>query len=58
MNKTFERMTHEIRKLKIDVYEEKLKHQRAELRNLQLQINPHFFLNSLNIILNFESNML
>lgn len=49
----FNRMADQIKKLKIDVYEEQLNKQRAELKHLQLQINPHFFLNSLNIIYSF-----
>jgi two-component system sensor histidine kinase YesM len=50
MNETFNGMISQVQKLKIDIYEEQLNNQRAELKNLQLQINPHFFLNSLNII--------
>lgn len=52
MNQTFNSMASEIKELKIHVYEEKLNSQKAELKHLQLQINPHFFLNSLNIIYN------
>ncbi|TBL79902.1 sensor histidine kinase [Paenibacillus thalictri] len=50
MNDTFNNMVAQIRQLKISVYEEQLTSQKAELKHLQLQINPHFFLNSLNII--------
>ncbi|WP_256761944.1 sensor histidine kinase [Cohnella sp. WQ 127256] len=52
MNQSFNSMMQEIQDLKIHVYEEKLNLQKAELKQLQLQINPHFFLNSLNMIYN------
>lgn len=50
MNGTFNSMVRDIQQLKIDVYEEQLISQKAELKQLQLQINPHFFLNSLNVV--------
>ncbi|WP_240417219.1 sensor histidine kinase [Paenibacillus periandrae] len=50
INAAFNDMVAQIEQLKIDVYEEQLSSQRAELKHLQLQINPHFYLNSLNIV--------
>ncbi|MFC4302179.1 histidine kinase [Cohnella boryungensis] len=50
MTGTFNSMVTQIQDLKINVYEEQLNLKRAELKHLQLQINPHFFLNSLNIL--------
>lgn len=52
VNQTFNTMMSEIESLKIHVYEEQLNKQKVELQHLQLQINPHFFLNSLNILYN------
>ncbi|RJX37175.1 HAMP domain-containing protein [Paenibacillus pinisoli] len=52
MNDVFNSMVDQIKALKINVYEEKLLSQQAELKHLQLQINPHFFLNALNTIYN------
>ena len=52
MNDTFNHMISQIQELTINVYEEKIQSQKMELQNLKLQINPHFFLNSLNIINN------
>ncbi|MCY9693167.1 sensor histidine kinase [Paenibacillus alginolyticus] len=52
MNDTYNSMIAEIMNLKIYVYEEQLNFQKAEMKHLQMQINPHFFLNSLNIIYN------
>ncbi|MDQ6423596.1 histidine kinase [Paenibacillus sp. LHD-117] len=46
----FNHMVSQIRHLKISVYEEMIKKQEAEFKHLQTQINPHFYLNSLNII--------
>jgi two-component system sensor histidine kinase YesM len=42
----------EIETLRVNVYEEQLNKQKEELQRLQLQVNPHFFLNSLNIVYN------
>jgi two-component system sensor histidine kinase YesM len=50
VNDTFNNMIDQIHELKINIYEEKINRQKSELKHLQLQINPHFFLNSLNII--------
>lgn len=50
VNTTFNDMLTQINKLKIDIYEEKISRQKAELEHLQLQAKPHFFLNSLNIM--------
>jgi len=47
---TFNRMVEQTRHLKINVYEEMLKAQQAEFKHLQAQINPHFYLNCLNLI--------
>ncbi|MCM8710333.1 histidine kinase [Clostridium sp. SYSU_GA19001] len=50
VNETFNKMIDQIHDLRISVYEEQLSKQKMELQHLQLQVNPHFFLNSLNII--------
>ncbi|RAP75148.1 sensor histidine kinase [Paenibacillus montanisoli] len=50
VNDTFNKMMSQIQELKNNVYEEQLNKQRAELQHLQLQINPHFYMNSLNIL--------
>lgn len=48
--RTLNGMGEEISRLKINVYEEQIAKQKYELEFLRLQINPHFFLNCLNII--------
>lgn len=50
VNETFNSMMDQIKELKINVYEEQLSKQKAELKHMQLQVNPHFFMNSLNIL--------
>lgn len=45
-------MVQRIKGLKIDIYEKTLEQQKAKLDFLTLQIEPHFYLNCLNIIYN------
>ena len=53
INKTFNRMADNIKGLKIANYEKELERQRMELRNLQLQIRPHFLMNMFNLLYSF-----
>lgn len=48
--RAFNMMAEKIQKLKIESYEKELERQKMELRNLQLQIRPHFLLNTFNLI--------
>jgi two-component system sensor histidine kinase YesM len=50
LNHTFNTMASQIQQLTNNVVEEMRKTQEVEFRHLQSQINPHFYLNSLNII--------
>ncbi len=50
LNNSFESMVKEIKTLKIDSYEEKIERQKAELKYLQMQIKPHFYLNAITTI--------
>lgn len=50
LNTTFNQMIDEIKNLKIKNYETELQSQKVYLQYLQLQINPHFYLNALNIV--------
>jgi two-component system, sensor histidine kinase YesM len=50
LNHSFDSMVKEIKALKIHSYEEKLERNKAEIRYLQMQIKPHFFLNAISTI--------
>ena len=47
---SFNQMAENIKLLKIESYEAEIARQKMELRNLQLQIRPHFLLNTFNLI--------
>ena len=50
INETLSTMVSEIERQKLTIYEEIIERQKAELQFLQLQLKPHFFLNSLKTI--------
>jgi len=56
MGQTFNNMMEQIRHLKIESYERQLEKQHAQLQYLQLQIQPHFFLNCLKSIYAMAEN--
>lgn len=47
---SFNKMADNLARLKIESYEKELSRQKMELQNLQLQIRPHFLLNTFNLI--------
>lgn len=47
VNMTFNKMLEDIHELKIEAYEKEIMTKKAELKFLQLQIRPHFYLNCL-----------
>lgn len=49
-NEQFNNLIREIKRLRIGAYEQELKIQKTQMDYMQLQIKPHFFLNSLNLI--------
>lgn len=53
VSQTFNDMADRIRNLRIANYEKELERQRVELRNLQLQIRPHFLMNMFNLLYSF-----
>ncbi|HHV09397.1 MAG TPA: histidine kinase [Clostridiales bacterium] len=48
--KSFNQMARRIQTLKIENYEKELSRQEMELKNMQLQIHPHFLLNTFNLL--------
>jgi two-component system, sensor histidine kinase YesM len=50
INDAFNDMAQQIEHLKNDVYEEQIRVQKAEMKELQAQIYPHFFANCLNLV--------
>lgn len=52
LHHSLNRMLDQLQALTANIVQEQLKNQKAQLRNLQLQIKPHFLINSLNMIYN------
>ena len=54
INRNFNRVMDEVSELKIHMYEQKLKAEKIRLGFLSQQIQPHFIINTLNILYSYE----
>ena len=54
MDDNFNRMVRELHDVKIAAYESEMERQRIQMRYLSQQIQPHFVLNTLNILYSYE----
>lgn len=54
INRNFNRVMDEVSELKIHMYEQKLKAEKVRLGFLSQQIQPHFIINTLNILYSYE----
>lgn len=54
INRTFNRVMDEVSELKIHMYEQRLKAEKVRLGFLSQQIQPHFIINTLNILYSYE----
>lgn len=54
INRNFNRMMDEVSELKIHMYEQQLKAEKIRLGFLSQQIQPHFIINTLNILYSYE----
>lgn len=52
VNDVFMQLGQQVKKLKFDMYEQELEHQKIEMGYLQEQIKPHFYLNCMSVIYN------
>lgn len=52
LNETFNSTLDEVQRLKIDLYEQEIEMRNSRINNLQMQIKPHFLINSLNMVYN------
>ena len=48
--RTFNNMVSQIYELKVDIFDKEMKVKFAQLKQLQAQINPHFFMNTINLM--------
>lgn len=56
LNRRFNEMADQLTDLKIETYEKELARMEIEAINLRLQVNPHFLMNSLNIIFSMSKS--
>lgn len=52
---SFNQMAARLKELKIESYEKELEKRKMELRNIQIQMQPHFLLNTFNLVYNLSS---